>query len=138
MAANNRCLRYSASPFLFQRVKPRPCPHSGIFDRSGQSGLTLPKGDRSIDGVMEQWSSDLGEKSYMGFGSYHSLLKMPSIALFSIIPLLHHSLAQTWFYRSQYYSGFFCQTATPSGSSVQVAPGQAIPPEKLWDDRQSS
>jgi hypothetical protein len=48
--------------------------------------------------------------------------------------LLHHSLAQTWFYRSQFYSVFFCQTTTPPGSSVQVVPGRAIPTEKLWDD----
>jgi len=59
---------------------------------------------------------------------------MRSIALFSIIPLLHHSLAQTWFYWPQFYSVFFSQITTPPGSSVQVAPGQAIPPEKIWDE----
>jgi hypothetical protein len=34
-----------------------------------------------------------GEKRYVNFGSYHSLYKMRSIALFSIIPLLHHSIS---------------------------------------------
>ena len=38
---------------LFYPVKPRPSPHSGIFDRRAQSELGLPEGDRSIDGVME-------------------------------------------------------------------------------------
>ena len=54
--------------------------------------MALRKDDRSIDGVMEQWSSGLGGKIYGGFGSSHSLLKIGSIALISIIPLLHHSI----------------------------------------------
>ena len=78
---------------------------------------------------MEQWSSGVlicGEKRYIRFGSYHSLLKMRSIALFSIIPLLHHSLAQTWFAMVEFNWLQSRHMSAMTQCDSQVAPGQAL------------
>jgi hypothetical protein len=51
---------------------------------------------------------------------------MPSIALFSIIPLLHHSLAQTWFAMVEFNWLQSRHMSAMTQCDSQVAPGQAL------------